>query len=56
MDKVIICACSTDSFGFLFVYCGQYLSLCDGHFYNGIVFDVWYVFTTFGMFFGVFLG
>ena len=51
-----MCMCSTDSFSNLFVCYGQYLSLCDGHFYNGIVFDVWYVFTTFGMFFGVNLG
>ena len=24
--------------------------------YDGIVFDIWYVFTTLGMFWGVFLG
>ena len=41
---------------FLFVCGGQYVSLCDGHICDGIVFDVWYVFTTLGMFLGVNLG
>ena len=34
----------------------RYLSLCDGHICDCIVFDVWCAVTTFGMFFGVFLG
>ena len=34
----------------------SYLSLCDGHICDCIVFDVWCAVTTSGMFFGVFLG
>ena len=56
VDNFIMCTCSTDSFIILFVYCGQYLSLWYGHICDGIVFDIWYVFTTLYMFFGVFLG
>ena len=52
----IICACGTDKIMFLFVCDGQYVSLCDGHTCNCIVFDVWYVVPTFGMFFVVNLG
>ena len=52
--KVVVIAmfCGVD----LFV-CGVHIvSLCDGHIYDGIVFDVWHVITTFCMFFGVNLG
>ena len=56
VDNFIMCTCSTDSFIILFVYCGQYLSLWYGHICDGIVFDIWYVAPTLGMFFGVFLG
>ena len=52
----MICACSTDSFIILFVYCGQYLSLWYGHICDCIVFDVWCAVTSLGMFFGVNLG
>ena len=53
---VYLCACSTDKISNLFVWYGQYVSLCDGHICDGIVFDVWYVFTTLCMFLGVNLG
>ena len=56
VDNFIMCTRSMDSFVFLFVYCGQYLCLCDVHIYDGIVFDIWYVVPTLGMFFGVNLG
>ena len=48
--------CSTDIFSNLFVCYGQYLSLYGGHICDGIVFDIWYVAPTLGMFFGVNLG
>ena len=51
-----MCMCSTDSFSNLFVCYGQYLTLRDGHIYDGIAFDVWYVVPTLAMFFGVILG
>ena len=56
VDNFIMCTCSTDRFIILFVYCGQYLSLWYGHICDGIVFDIWYVAPTLGMFFGVNLG
>ena len=56
VDNFIICACSTDKISDLFVCGGQYVSLCDGHIYDGIVFDVLHVVTTLGMFLGVNLG
>ena len=49
------CTCSTDKIIFLFVCGGQYVSLCDGHICDCIVFGFWYVFPTFGMFLGVIL-
>ena len=48
--------CNTDIFSNLFVCGVQYLYLCDGHIYDGIVFDIWYVSPTLGMFLGVILG
>ena len=44
------CACSTDKIIFLFAYGGQYVSLCDGHNYDGIVFDILHVVPTLSMF------
>ena len=52
----MLCACSTDIIGDLFVCGGQYVSLCDGQIYDGIAFDIWYVVPTLCMFFGVNLG
>ena len=52
----LLCACSADNISDLFVYGVHIVSLCDGHIYDGIVFDVWHVITTFCMFFGVNLG
>ena len=43
---LLFCLCVVDS----------EVSLCDGHIYNGIAFDIWYVVPTLGMFFGVNLG
>ena len=43
---LLFCLCDAD----------RYVSLCDGHIYDGIVFDVLHVVTTLGMFFGVNLG
>ena len=51
-----MCACSTDKIIFLFAYGGQYVSLCDGHICDCIVFDVWCVVTTLYMFLCVYLG
>ena len=56
VDKFIVCTCAADIICDLFVCSGQYVSLCDGHICDCIVFDVWCAVTTFGMFFGVFLG
>ena len=56
VDKFIICACSTDNASVLFVCGGQYVSLCDGHICDCIVFGIWYVVTTLSMFLCVFLG
>ena len=44
--KLYFCLCVMDS----------EVSLSDGHFCDWIVFDVWYVSPTLGMFLGVFLG
>ena len=43
---LVICLCVVD----------RYVSLYDGHIYDGIVFDILYVVPTLGMFLGVFLG
>ena len=56
VDKLVMCTCSTDNVSDLFVCGGQYVYLCDGHICDGIVFDIWYVAPTLGMFFGVNLG
>ena len=52
----IICACSTDRIMFLFACGGQYVSLCDGHICDGIVFDILHMVTTLSMFLCVFMG
>ena len=46
LTKLYFCLCVMDS----------EVSLSDGHFCDWIVFDVWYVSPTLGMFFGVILG
>ena len=50
VDMFIVCTCAADIICDLFVCSGQYVSLCDGHIYDCIVFGFWYAVTTLDMF------